>query len=99
MVPFMCFFLIVTAVTEIYTFCHTRSLHDSLPIWGSTDASFASVRESTDSSLGSVRGSTDSSLGSVRESTDSSLGRSEENTSEIQSLMRISYAVFCLKTK
>src|SRR3546814_5163613 len=25
--------------------------------------------------------------------------RSEENTSELQSLMRISYAVFCLKTK
>src|SRR3546814_8453847 len=26
-------------------------------------------------------------------------GRSEENTSELPSLMRISYAVFCLKTK
>src|SRR3546814_4810172 len=26
-----------------------------------------------------------------------SLGRSEEHTSELQSLMRISYAVFCLK--
>src|SRR3546814_2556060 len=26
------------------------------------------------------------------------LGRSEEHTSELQSLMRISYAVFCLKT-
>src|SRR3546814_1562201 len=28
-----------------------------------------------------------------------SQGRSEEHTSELQSLMRISYAVFCLKTK
>src|SRR3546814_1999496 len=28
-----------------------------------------------------------------------SLGRSEEHTSELQSLMRISYAVFCLKNK
>src|SRR3546814_3788724 len=28
-----------------------------------------------------------------------SIGRSEEHTSEHQSLMRISYAVFCLKTK
>src|SRR3546814_6359197 len=28
-----------------------------------------------------------------------SSGRSEEHTSELQSLMRISYAVFCLKTK
>src|SRR3546814_5012249 len=27
------------------------------------------------------------------------LTRSEEHTSELQSLMRISYAVFCLKTK
>src|SRR3546814_9135393 len=29
----------------------------------------------------------------------SMLGRSEEHTSELQSLMRISYAVFCLKKK
>src|SRR3546814_1212648 len=29
----------------------------------------------------------------------SQLGRSEEHTSELQSLMRISYAVFCLNTK
>src|SRR3546814_4264873 len=29
----------------------------------------------------------------------SSLSRSEEHTSELQSLMRISYAVFCLKNK
>src|SRR3546814_6469811 len=28
-----------------------------------------------------------------------SCGRSEEHTSELQSLMRISYAVFCLKKK
>src|SRR3546814_9668837 len=30
---------------------------------------------------------------------ESSLNRSEEHTSELQSLMRISYAVFCLKKK
>src|SRR3546814_3095126 len=30
---------------------------------------------------------------------DKHLDRSEEHTSELQSLMRISYAVFCLKTK
>src|SRR3546814_4117200 len=29
----------------------------------------------------------------------STAGRSEEHTSELQSLMRISYAVFCLKKK
>src|SRR3546814_2691388 len=30
---------------------------------------------------------------------DADVGRSEEHTSELQSLMRISYAVFCLKKK
>src|SRR3546814_4634257 len=30
---------------------------------------------------------------------DSTLGRSEEHTSELQSLMRTPYAVFCVKTK
>src|SRR3546814_4957808 len=30
---------------------------------------------------------------------DNLVGRSEEHTSELQSLMRISYAVFCLKKK
>src|SRR3546814_4565262 len=30
---------------------------------------------------------------------DMKVGRSEEHTSELQSLMRISYAVFCLKKK
>src|SRR3546814_7558779 len=33
------------------------------------------------------------------EFSDASLQRSEEHTSELQSLMRISYAVFCLKKK
>src|SRR3546814_10318210 len=35
----------------------------------------------------------------VELSTDSIYVRSEEHTSELQSLMRISYAVFCLKKK
>src|SRR3546814_5313261 len=41
------------------------------------------------------------SPGSSRVSTSPALGcdRSEEHTSELQSLMRISYAVFCLKQK
>src|SRR3546814_6329964 len=37
--------------------------------------------------------------GSPREQGDLHRGRSEEHTSELQSLMRISYAVFCLKKK
>src|SRR3546814_3381319 len=38
------------------------------------------------------------SLGQVHRATDHA-GRSEEHTSELQSLMRNSYAVFCLKKK
>src|SRR3546814_6807941 len=34
-----------------------------------------------------------------RHACDRKIGRSEEHTSELQSLMRISYAVFCLKKK
>src|SRR3546814_6770467 len=37
--------------------------------------------------------------GSIRSSAPCWAGRSEEHTSELQSLMRISYAVFCLKNK
>src|SRR3546814_8689464 len=38
-------------------------------------------------------------LRSKREPTPEDAERSEEHTSELQSLMRISYAVFCLKKK
>src|SRR3546814_9157207 len=37
--------------------------------------------------------------GTGRGTTEGGGGRSEEHTSELQSLMRISYAVFCLKKK
>src|SRR3546814_1914974 len=35
----------------------------------------------------------------IYQTIDTMLARSEEHTSELQSLMRISYAVFCLKKK
>src|SRR3546814_2696175 len=38
-------------------------------------------------------------LGEVELGAGEAFGRSEEHTSELQSLMRISYAVFCLKKK
>src|SRR3546814_7682881 len=38
-------------------------------------------------------------VGEVAGETDDVVDRSEEHTSELQSLMRISYAVFCLKKK
>src|SRR3546814_3075484 len=37
--------------------------------------------------------------GSIAQFAEQGLERSEEHTSELQSLMRISYAVFCLKKK
>src|SRR3546814_8434797 len=47
--------------------------------------------------LGRFHGGGDSGIGLLEG--ERLLGRSEEHTSELQSLMRISYAVFCLKTK
>src|SRR3546814_7152444 len=44
-------------------------------------------------------GATARLLGTELWNTDRGLARSEEHTSELQSLMRISYAVFCLKKK
>src|SRR3546814_3995230 len=41
----------------------------------------------------------DERLAAVRAMTPADVQRSEEHTSELQSLMRISYAVFCLKKK
>src|SRR3546814_2945195 len=41
----------------------------------------------------------DSELAMLRKQWQSNPQRSEEHTSELQSLMRISYAVFCLKKK
>src|SRR3546814_1725966 len=38
-------------------------------------------------------------VAATRSPSDDRSGRSEEHTSELQSLMRISYAVFCLKKK
>src|SRR3546814_1330156 len=53
-------------------------------------------------SLASSRRSSDSGCGTCHERCalkGSGTSRSEEHTSELQSLMRISYAVFCLKKK
>src|SRR3546814_5709640 len=60
------------------------SMLDSLPLSGGPHQFFAATSFST-------------ALSSMA-SASSRLSRSEEHTSELQSLMRISYAVFCLKT-
>src|SRR3546814_5033731 len=46
-----------------------------------------------------VGGAPDPFVGSELQHGVAEVGRSEEHTSELQSIMRISYAVFCLKKK
>src|SRR3546814_4402578 len=57
-----------------------------------------SVSQNPSGSDGVLGGRTITAEGAMMNDT-SPIGRSEEHTSELQSLMRISYAVFCLKKK
>src|SRR3546814_5302553 len=107
-----------TETTEIYTYVHTLSLHDALPI----SKAFHKVLDRIDTGLehgaleawlpdGTTRILGGRQPGPVCEvhlhswralvqlGLSGSAGKSEEHTSELQSLMRISYAVFCLKKK
>src|SRR3546814_10510333 len=83
-----------TTTTVIYTYRHTLSLHDTLPISpaGAAEGCDLSGRAKIAVSLRST-----APTGLKREGHEHR--RSEEHTSELQSLMRISYAVFCLKKK
>src|SRR3546814_4436884 len=105
------FFFNDTATTEIYTYCHTLSLHDALPFYHpALDTRRRPVAEADH--LGDMGAAAQGlALGTWHQPRDhaTDLGRadiehgyqrrSEEHTSELQSLMRISYAVFCLKKK
>src|SRR3546814_6412926 len=88
------FFFNDTAHTDIYTYCHTLSLHDALPIY--------EIQRNADP-LEPDQGRTGRPGQADRQAPGLRAGppdfRSEEHTSELQSLMRISYAVFCLKKK
>src|SRR3546814_13901929 len=96
------FFFNDTATTEIDTDGHTLSLHDARPIYRCVDgksgeapaASEAELRPDIDRLAVAARVGErlEPVVGLVAHA-----GRSEEHTSELQSLMRISYAVFCLK--
>src|SRR3546814_10506328 len=98
------FFLNETATTEIYTYCHTLSLHDALPILTLIPHSVIIRRLMSDTMRMSdeapvvMRSAPKISSSAIRPP-QATLRRSEEHTSELQSLMRISYAVFCLKKK
>src|SRR3546814_1355354 len=108
---FVSLFFNDTATTEIYTYCHTLSLHDALPI--SANWRPMAPRPPMPTRRSGLFGVTSSRLAApsagiralqdgVEENVAGGgqiLGRSEEHTSALQSLMRISYAVFCLKKK
>src|SRR3546814_2245732 len=113
------------ATTDNYTYVHTLSLPDALPILPSISSSVANGRHNPpngpDSTLNvgvSTSGAAEKFKARARlfESPRAPSGskpkrqaimlrnefgsnRSEEHTSELQSLMRIPYAVFCLNKK
>src|SRR3546814_19978947 len=78
------------ATTASYTYCHTLSLHDALPISGAS-APCPSRRWPARVTVRPAHPRARRRGAAAR--------RSEEHTSELKSLMRTSYAVFCLKKK
>src|SRR3546814_7697227 len=97
------FFCNEPAHTEIDTYSHTLSLHDALPISGSATGP-GSCGTGPRRTSGAARCHTAPRRAPERAAPPRCsrapwCARSEEHTSELQSLMRISYAVFCLKKK
>src|SRR3546814_7058079 len=93
------FFCNDTATPEIDTYLHTLALHDALPICpilSSAKILASSKPHLPDTERRRLRAKPGSR---TRIGPDGDVERSEEHTSELQSLMRISYAVFCLKKK
>src|SRR3546814_20283688 len=120
-----CFFFNDTATTGIYTYGHTLSLPDALPIYAHTSDEEAAAIAKLKGQVAAIRAGGEiagadtplrqpvaywrstEAVDPVAEAKSVGLPmlvlqgaqRSEEHTSELQSLMRISYAVFCLKKK
>src|SRR3546814_15666148 len=96
-----------TAPPGVYTYLHTLSLRDALPIFRRLEGR---VGRALPRSFGTDRTATvvidvqgqGFAIPDLDEDESYRLDagpRSEEHTSELQSLMRTSYAVFCLKKK
>src|SRR3546814_6463008 len=103
------FFFTGTATTEIYTYGHTLSLRDALPISAGRAGQRRQLAQpdpgrageglrlpAVQAALGAVAGVRHARRAGRRMARQQA--RSEEHTSELQSLMRISSAVFCLQT-
>src|SRR3546814_8255271 len=90
-----------TATTEIYTDLHTLSLPDALPIYRRAAQAALPLPDLVVLVLqgGGALGAYQAGVYEAQIELGIELDRSEEHTSELQSLMRISYAVFCLKKK
>src|SRR3546814_7064548 len=76
-----------SAASDAFTTGNLVNTVDEVCSWYSTSASASAVRSTTDHITG------------LEPLNRPPFIRSEEHTSELQSLMRISYAVFCLKKK
>src|SRR3546814_20381574 len=100
------YFFNVAATTEIYTYFHTLSLHDPLPISAGNAAAAAASAVAAANDASAAATSADAAATSANAAADAAaslalpvIQRSEEHTSELQSLMSNSYAVFCLNKK
>src|SRR3546814_15658917 len=106
------FFFNDTATTDIYTWTHSFPTRRSSDLWKRCGNLFPPLRVgregqvrlpllpmATRSYLGCLAQELGLKRGAELGTTATVEGRSEEHTSELQSLMRISYAVFCLKKK
>src|SRR3546814_3836008 len=110
---FLFFFFNDTATTDIYTYRHTLSRHDALPICPpqppdvagkgrpepADDLRFQRRQQHRRDAEFGGRIAQDGFQHGLEVLRSGAADRSEEHTSELQSLMRISYAVFCLKKK
>src|SRR3546814_18429179 len=87
-----------TATTEIYTLTHSFPTRRSADLirrrWSRARTSWAGRRSHRSDRRDHIPDTCSAPICASSRS-----GRSEEHTSELQSLMRISYAVFCLKKK
>src|SRR3546814_870829 len=72
---------------------------DPAVLYGAPDAIREQVREVLDSYAAGNGGSREGHVFNLGHGMSPDMDRSEEHTSELQSLMRSSYAVFCLKKK
>src|SRR3546814_1572439 len=81
-------------VADFGVFCHSRNV--AIEAWrllaGAIDRLYGQIGEFERGNAAQIDGTDFGPIGT-------NAIRSEEHTSELQSLMRISYAVFCLKTK